>query len=244
MGLFIALLSALSGRVFAVEDAGCNLSRGKLDELKSIQENPDLDYAQKTAIELRTRKALLEEIVDCSIKEAVATENNLAKTDINDSEVRTLRSQFISRLDDAANYYELQKSKIGDLGLQGSRNFARDLKDWRDGNYKPATKLASNFIIWSQNQGLMQSAKNRLDQIASAVNILKLVYDEKIQNLWRSANESFNKAREANLEAKLNLRASLPDEALNSLKTSLSALSQTYSNLSDLFANINWSLRP
>lgn len=245
-----ALLLPATGKIFAAEgisppaQAGCGLNRSKLDELKSIQDNTDLDYAQRIRTELQTRKALLQETVGCSIKEAVAVKSNLSKSAADDPEAKTLEAQFTSRLDDAVNYYELQKSKIDDLGLQGSRDFARGFKDWRDGNYKPAAKLASDFIIWAQNQELMQAAQNRLNQIESAVNILKLVYNEDIQNLWRSANRNFDEAREANLEAKLGLRASSPDDALNSIKSSLTALSKTYSSLFDLFSLINNSFKP
>jgi len=250
LGLFVALLAAATGMVFAAKDtglpaqAGCNLSRGKLDELKFVQENPDIDYVQRTTAELKIRKALLKEAAGCAIEEAAAIKSGLTKTEAREPEAESLKKQFLGRLEDALNYYELQKSKIEDLGLQGSRNFARELKEWRDGNYKPAAKLASNFIIWAQNQELLQSAQNRLDQIASTVSILKLVYNEDIQNLWRGADQNFNEARKANQEAKLNLRASLPDEALNSIKSSLTALAKTYGNLFDLFAGINKSLKP
>lgn len=250
LGLLATFITTVSGISFAARGPSlspqttCNLNKEGLDKLKSIQDNTDLDYTQRTKAELEARKTLLEETVDCSIEEALAIKDNLTKMNVDDVEAKMLQSQFASRLDDAANYYELQKSKIGDLGLQGSRNFAKDFKDWRDGNYKPSAKLAANFIIWAQNQQLLQSAENRINQLENTVNILKLVYNDVIQNLWRDANLNFNEAREDNQKAKLSLRASSPDEALGSIKSSLTALAKTYNNLSDLFTEINQSLKP
>ena len=157
-----------------------------------------------------------------------------------DPEIQSLRTKLADRLEGGINYYELQKSKINDLGLLGSRDFARSLADWREGNYKPAAKAAQNLVIWSRNQTILETAQKRIDQVSRTANLLKLVDNDEIQNIWTGAQDNFKAAVEANQKAKILLRANdNQDLTLSAIHSSLAALSKTYQKFFELNEALN-----
>lgn len=232
-----AILFVTNVKVLAADKSTCSLNQDKFDELKSIQNNPLSDYLE----ELNVRKALLLNTVNCAIEEAANLQMNLNSTATNDADVKKLASQLAGRLRDAIEYFEIQKSKVADLGLQGSRDFARNLKDWRDGNYKPAAKLSSNLIIWNRNQVILETAQNRITQVARTMNLLKLIDNEKIQGLFNDAQTNFKEALDYNQKAKDSLLRGFeaPDESLDAIKLTLESLAKTYQKFFDLNSLVN-----
>jgi hypothetical protein len=248
VGMFFVVViftavAAFSPSAFAADQPACNLSQDKFDELKAVENNASLNYLDEIREELSIRKQLLGETVDCAIEEADNLKINLNNTSVNDPMMQNLKKRFMDQIDSAENYFTLQKSKIGDLGLQGSKDFAKNFSDWRDGNYKPSAENAGNLIIWAGNQNLIQSARTRINQISNAVTLLKIVDNDEIQNLWNDAQTNFSDALKENQAAANSLLVfAQPEEPSAHIKSSLNSLSLTYKNFLDLVGTINKSL--
>ncbi|MDO8536719.1 MAG: hypothetical protein Q7R94_00530 [bacterium] len=234
--VFIAILLVgnLSAKA-AENETTCGLDKDKFEELKTIQNSTKLSYLEQIKQELRIRRELLRATTNCATDEARTLYANLNGINTSDQDIKRLQTKLSGQLDNGINYYELQKSKIDDLGLNGSRIFARDLADWREGNYKPTARTAQSLIIWSRNQDILQAAQKRFDQLNRAVNLLKIVDSDEIQNIWEEARNNFRVANDDNQKAAALLRATEnPDTTLSAIHSSLAALSKTYQKFFEL----------
>lgn len=221
------------------ESNTCGLSKGKFDILGVAGGTAAADYMEQIRAELRTRKGLLKETVDCAIKEASSLKSNLERTDAADAEARQIRANFSGRLDDILRYYSLQRSKIDDLGIAGSQEFAREFKSWRRNNYNSLAQQTLNFMLWTNNQSLMQTAQNRIGQINQTVSLMRLVGNDETQNLFREARSNLDEAWKANQKAKESFsQYGEPNDSLNTIKESLDALSKTYQKFFELRESI------
>lgn len=227
-------IGALSHPAYAKE---CVLNQSRFDLLVSSADSQN--YFEKLRQELRLRKELVSNTITCAIEEASALKTGVDK--LSDVETgKTVGLRISDLLDNALGYYKLQLGKVSDLGLEGSRYFAKDLLIWRKGNYGPIAKTASNFIMWSENQNLVRTAKNRLNQVGGAVTILKLIENESVQKKWDDVNRLFNIVLVENQNAKRGLEnIDPPGETLTSIKLSLESLSEMYKTLSELVTEIN-----
>ncbi|GEM_PF-1546112 len=214
---------------------GCGVSEEKFNALRSVQSDPSLSYLDELTSELRIRKELLSETVGCAIQEALSLQSTLKTTSVNDQEIKSAQTQLEDRLADALNYYGLQKAKIPDLGIQGSKDFAASLQAWREGTYAPIAKEASNVIIWAGNQGLIATAENRMNQMGHTMELLNLVGNTDLTTLWNDAQESFKTTLDINQKARDALRV-IGDakQTLDLIKSSLDALALTYQKLFEL----------
>ena len=160
--LFFTIVPASFQRVFAADSApSCNLSQDKFDAIKNIENDTSLAYLQKIKDELAIRKQLLTETVDCAISEAEYAKAGVDGISSKDLDVLKLRSQYSGQLNDAVDYYKLQESKISDLGLQGSKDFAANLAGWRASNYEPLAERANNLILSYNRPATAWARSNR-----------------------------------------------------------------------------------
>ncbi|MEK7195395.1 MAG: hypothetical protein AAB655_01735 [Patescibacteria group bacterium] len=228
------------------DPAECGLKQEKFGELKSIRENPALDYAQATKQELELRKELLRETLGCITKEAADMKSKLDDVNTSDDAAKKIKVQLSRVIEDAIGYYGLQKTQIDNLGLQGSKDFSKNLLAWREGNYKPAAQLASNFIIWSENQNVFETASIRIDQVKRTVELLRVAKIDdyaKIQNLWTGIQGEFDGAARYNQRAEESILSFAPaDESSELIKLSLRTLSDTYNKLFELMKTVSESI--
>jgi hypothetical protein len=231
---------------YARADGACSFTQSQFVPLAAAQ-GGDSGAPGQIGEELAVRKELLSEVVDCSIAEASDLQSRVGKLAISDgdAEAKKIQAQLSGQLGSAINYYEVQKSKIGDLGLQGSKDFAADLKTWRAGNYEPNAKSASNFIIWVGDQDIIGIAQERFDEIGQSVSLLKIVDGQEIQSDWGDAVSNFNNALQENESAEqILLSFGPPEDSLNAIKSSLESLSVTYQKFFDTISAINKALHP
>lgn len=234
-----ALVFFVIGAVFFAQPAtlaaedGCFLSSVKFAEIKSVQTDFSLDYFSRIKKELNIRKNLLGETINCLIAETRALEAEIQKVRTANSEVRELYTQFSGWFPGAISYYELQKTKINDLGIEGSKGFARDLAAWREGNYKPTARLISNFVLWAHNQELIQAAKNRLSQAGMVIEALQVAPEYwGAKKVLREAEAEFITATAANLKAREALKTyDSSGMSLEAIKSSLDSLALTYKKI-------------
>ncbi len=221
------------------EGAGCNLSAVKFNQLKSLEENSP-NYTEAIKNELPARKALLKETINCAAGEASNIRSKLSGAGIDDADLKKVKGQLLEQLAGAVNYYELRSSEIDDLGLQGSKDFAKNLMEWRKGNYEPGARTAGNLIIWAGNHNILQISQNRMNQLSHAIDILKLLDNEEIQGIWKGAQDNFASALNFNQQAKLGFLGLVSaDDTLLNIKSSLEALAKTYGKFFDLVKILN-----
>ncbi|OGY99013.1 MAG: hypothetical protein A2945_04185 [Candidatus Liptonbacteria bacterium RIFCSPLOWO2_01_FULL_52_25] len=215
--------------------AACTLDRSRFAELRSIQENFSIDSLEKIRQELAIRKQLLHATIDCAIEEAANTQTNLEAFSGKDSYIQTFRAQLIGQLVNSASYYRAEKTKIDYLGLRGSREFAENVRDWRNNNYKLIAKDAANLVLWTDNQDLIEKARARMSAIEPTIGLAKIVDNEKVQVLWKDAQSHFEATTNHNRRATTALRERRSaDEVLGLMKSSLEALAATYQKLLDI----------
>lgn len=227
----LSLISVFLGPLKAQALSGdCSLNAGKFEEINTIQNDLSLNYFSRIKKELGIRKNLLEETLHCLIAEMRALEGELQKVRIATPEAQALRAQFSEWFPNALNYYELQNMKIKDLGLEGSKSFARGLTAWREGNYKPTAKLITNFILWAQNQELVQAARSRLYQAGVAIEALRIAPEYwEAKAFLREAETEFRMVSAMNAKAYEALRAYDPSgTSLEAIKLTLDSLALTY----------------
>ena len=208
-------------------DESCTITSSDLDAVTAAG-------TQGLMAELAARRALLTKTIACAKADARTLQDNLNGLSINDDE-KTLRSQLSGKLDDAMNYYDLELGKVSGAGLAGTRAIAQEVLDWRNANYDPLAAQVANFILWSENQNLFQTAENRLNRIRNIVAFVEQAAPQNdLQADFASAEALVQSASDENERAKTALLQSLPpDQSLALIQQSLQALSDAYQKFFD-----------
>jgi hypothetical protein len=211
----------------------CEAIAPAFDELTNVQHNQTQDYLANLRAELAVRKRILTDTIDCAMLKAQQFRDTVQSLPAPAS--GELASLYLGKIDEVLAYYRLREASIGDLGIQGSRDVARSLKDWRDANVAPLAALVGDLTIWAKNQALMKTAESRLDQVNQMVQVLRLADNADIENGFREAQAHFAEAKQLNDRARQALeRLGTVEDPLPVIKASLEALSTTYQSLFDL----------
>ena len=235
--LFAALLAIAfvsTGPAAQAADA-CDFS-AKARELEALQAAGALRVtSQRFQTELILRRELLAAAIACDQKDITARREVL---ELLPPAAKSLSAyqELIKGLEKAAEHYEGQAVGVQDLGLQGTKNASRALGAWRRDAYVPLGAWADNLILWADNQQFLERGSERLGQVSRLAFSLKLVDQDKTDEGIKKAQASFdaafsenNKAREA-----LNKGPAANVEALEHIKASLQALSDTYHTFFEL----------
>lgn len=224
----------------AQNQESCNLKQEKFAELEVVQNDFGIDFLLRIRQELAVRKSLLKNVVDCATEELVSLQSTFDGAKTTSADVQALKSQFSGWFSGVINYYAIQKNSIDDLGLQGSKDFAKNFSVWREGNFKPTAKLISNFIVWAGNQDLIFLAQSRLNQVRRGIDSFGLTLNEAIRNGLAETETEFRKARVLDERARDALRAYRPaDDSAVAIKGSLESLASAYKKLFDLVGKVN-----
>jgi hypothetical protein len=209
----------------------CIISADDLSAIQAIQSNPNLSYLDEINQELAARKQLLSKTITCAKNEAQSL-----KSEVNDASVaaadKNLQNQLSGKIDDAINYYNIELGKLDGSGIRGSEQIAEEVLSWRATTYAGLASNVDNFILWSQNQNLFQTASARMAQITPMISFLSQAGNNDLASAFAAARTSFSTAENENASARNALAESLsPDQTLAVIKQSLQSLSDTYQNL-------------
>ena len=237
--LFTILLTAIAVSMYpapiTLAADACDFQNGFQDLAQKKDDYLNDNSPDNLRAELDVRKIILNQILDCAIKDALTAQSNVKSLSINDPDIQAIQNRFLSKFDDVVNYYRFQKTLVGDLGIEGSKKFSAGLKEWRNSNHEPLFELGTNFIIFSKNQELMRIAGNRLDQIKRTLQVLALIDYETIRTLLKNAESNFGKANNDNNRAREVFRSLVwPNNSLSIITSSLGYLKETYLNFSDI----------
>lgn len=216
--------------------AGSNCQfQAQVDQLQALQSTPSTDYVENVRSELKLRKGILRGVIDCTILDATNLKGKVAAATSTDTDILDLQNKLVKNIQNSIDYFTAQKSHVDDLGVRGSQEMAKSIRDKRKTVYTPLSLRAVQLQIWIHNQELMKTAQNRFAQISDTVKTLKLT-DDTVQKTLKSADDTLAAALDANKKAK----EALLDDSSDSqgvsvpLKTSLEVLAETYQNFFNL----------
>ena len=179
--------------------------------------------------------------------ETLSTKAKLSEIRLGDQENKIIQNQFLNQLNVIVNYYQNQKLKIDDLGIRGSEDLARDIKEWRANTYLPLANEAISFLIWIKNRDLIKTTEQRLGQVNQTIKNLKVSDNENIQSLLEKSRLNIETAKVGSLEAKKIFQDFPPSPKSSSLafiKISLESLAKAYQNFFDITDAIKKILLP
>jgi hypothetical protein len=226
--------------LFAAYAAGSDCQfQAQVDQLQTLQANPSGDYVQDIRAELKLRKNILTQVLDCSILDATNLKSKLATATSTDTGILDLQNKLLKNIQGSIEYFTTEKNTINDLGVRGTQETAKNIRDKRKTMYAPLAERAVHLQIWIHDQELMKTAQNRFAQVSDTVKTLKLS-DDTVQKTLKSAGDSLAVALDANQKAKDALLDDSSDSQSVSLplKTSLEVLAQTYQSFFDLGQSI------
>jgi hypothetical protein len=231
----IATASSASGADGSAADSGaadnCSLS---------VADFAQLQNTQTLAGELALRKQLLGQTIACAISDAQSLQQTLNAISMPDSESASIQNQLSGRLDDAVNFYNLESAKLNGAGVSATEAIAQEITSWRTANYDSLTGQINNLILWSQNQGLFQTAETRLTQTTQIVNFIEAAAaNNNLQGQLNDAASSLETAESENAAAEAALaQFQSPDQSLGLIQQSLQSLADTYQQFSSLNMSI------
>ncbi|MGB9608873.1 MAG: hypothetical protein ACPL3E_00685 [Minisyncoccia bacterium] len=173
----------------------------KVKELQAVLENKDLDYLSQYNQELKLRKEILLNILDCLILEAQNYKNTVLGINISKTAVGDFRKKLINELDKEIDYLNFRKSQIQNLSLEGLKYTAKSLKEDRQSRFLPLNQVINNFILWNKNEELFNLAENRIDEISKIIKIFKPDENEEIKSLFEDFSSKFKLAVNKHNEA-------------------------------------------
>lgn len=231
VALFLAF--GLPAARAAEHSANCDLSE-RVELLGEVKKKADGSVAG-VKTEAEVRRELLKKVIECAIADSKTLQSTVRDLDSKDEDILKIKARFTSSLDRLLEYYADQEIRAKDVGLQGSKIMAKNLKNWRENTYAPMAEETTVLVLWVKNQSLFATAKNRLDQITQTVKALKLMDEENIKKLLDEAGANYKEAAALNAGAKQGLLDSIPSsESIGRIKGSLEALAKTYKNFFDL----------
>lgn len=225
LALSITIGVTSAGYAFAADGATCDLSAQYKDFLSATQAP---SYSQEAVQrELGARIKLLSATIGCAEKDLQTLKASLP--DPANGKVGQVRDRVIGAIDDADRFYELKKSTLAGQGIQGTKDLAQDIKNWREANYNNLLGRVQNFLVWNDNQKFFDTASDRLSQSQFVVTSLKIIDDQNAQNLLSAARDNLSGANDLNNRAGDAIaRGATPDETMDIIKQSLSSLAVAY----------------
>lgn len=234
----------LAGQAFA-STTPCDLSQQYKAFTSAVQNsyNPQGDIQRVIKEELSARASLLGTTIDCARADVVDLKDQVLSDDNNSA--KQAKDRLVGSLNEAIHFYDAKKDSIRDLGIQGTKDLAKEIKTWRDGNYDQLAGRVKNFLLWSSNQPLFYKASDRLSQSQIVVTSLKLLNNEDSQKVYYDAKSGLENAQNLNDKVGRAIADNISsEEVFQMIKDSLNALSDTYKNFLEISGKLNTSPAP
>jgi len=224
-----AMAFSVTPAIAATPDCSFKDQIGQLEALRAVNEG---GYrADSIRAELALRQDILRRTLDCASYEVENLRTKVGALKNLDKPSSDLQSQFLRELDEALQFYGDEHAKIATLGLRGSQDMAREIKERRASTYAPMTEEVLHFLIWVKNQDLFRAARLRFADIEKTIQALKLADDEDMGKLIADANANLEAANRFNVAAQDALGQFPPrDNTFELIKQSLESLAKTYQN--------------
>ena len=232
--LTIAGFSQAAHAIEAQATESCTPSSDDFAAIQAVQDDTTLAPSEALAKELGLRKQLLSKTIACAKRDATDLQAVLEKTSIDEG--GEIQAKLSDKLEDAINFYDIQSAKLDTAGIRGTQSIAKEMQAWRTANYLPLEEQIGNFLLWTNNQSLFQTAQNRLTQTSRIVSFIEnAAPGTGAQASLTTARNALADAQEKNLAAKNALtQLQSPDQSFSLIQQSLQSLADAYKIFSDL----------
>jgi hypothetical protein len=240
--IFTFLATAIAAGNFslaraAADQANCDFRTADFTAIAAVQNDPTLTYDQELSQELVLRKQLLTKTITCAANDARSLQRTLDAVSLSTDPASVgIATTLAGRINDTLSFYTIEQAKVDGAGISATKAIAAEVLAWRTANYDPVIGQVNNFILWSQNQGLFQAAKNRVDQTGRIVTFIEAASgNSELRDNYAAAQAAFTKAWDDNQAAEhalVQLQSS--DQSLALIQQSLQSLADTYQKFSDL----------
>ncbi len=235
---FLILIATVPSARGATPQDDCVFEEN-IKALELIKSDTELEYLNRVRAEAEVRRGILEKIIGCAVSETGVLKSKLELVQITDKEVSSLKYQLVKDLNGATEHYQNESKQISNLGIQGSKDLAKELLEWRMGNYTRLAGQVVNFITWANNQELVRVAESRLISIKGTV-LNFGVQNELIDQAIKESEVSLKSAKLANQIAKqVMMEFQPPGVALNKIKESLDNLALVYKRFFEISETAN-----
>jgi hypothetical protein len=211
----------------------CAITKADLAAIRSIQADPTLSYNAELAAELAARKALLLQTISCAETQINTVQAELAgASGTASNQAQAIQVELNGKLNDALNYYELERGKLTDAGIAATEQVAGEVLSWRASTFAPISDQVDNFLLWTGNQSLFSTAATRMAQVGQVVSFLAPTNNAGLAAAYAGAQASFQTAEDQNTAAEQALAQSQSGSQVTGLiQQSLQSLADTYKNL-------------
>ncbi|MCR4328074.1 MAG: hypothetical protein NUV53_00975 [Patescibacteria group bacterium] len=239
IALCVTALSFASSHMIAhaespLQSSSCVVDTKVFDALRKFSNSNSQDAIRE---ELEVRRSAIFSILDCLDEEVQRLRTDMEGIHVNDTTMQTVYEHLIISLNDASRYYQTEREYIATAGIQGSKDIARDVREWRMNTFLPQQERIRMFIAWANNKRFMDIASNRLQELRRNVQLLKIIDQTGIQALFEESASHFQTAQGFNAQAGSALiNGSNPSSFI---KYSLDALAITYQTFIKLSDSIN-----
>lgn len=224
-------------KAYAAEEVSAQVFCGfkeKLGELELVQADTKTEALQKIKNELAVRKELLTLIIDCAIDEAGVLKTKLGAVKISDKEVAGVHKKTLDEVDLAIKYYESQAIGIENLGIQGSKQLAKKILDWRATNYSELVGRVVNIITWDNAEDFYATAEQRFSDVEKNVSGIKKESEE-VEKVLGEAKMSLDGAKVLLAAAKKGIvEYDSNAKTIESIKKALEEMALIYKNFFEL----------
>ncbi len=216
--------------------------KGKLETLKALTQAPPsvkklsgetLPAASSTPPknqELSLRKDILTLVVRCAGNETESLLSTIRDIPLVGKDEQDTQQIITNSIDRALRTYRSFEEDIAALEtVEGAKAHAVQIAEWRESQHLPLAETARNFILWTNNQNLIEKARTRLLQIKQSIVALRLTQNEAVQLSFERARTFLLRADDEHIRARQSIeRSEVPDRSLDHLKQSLGELYRTY----------------
>ncbi len=231
------LAAGVSSSSVAAAAGGCEF-QPYFDELNNINASGSLDYQSSVIAELKIRQEALGAVLDCGLKDVADLKSQLDQETVSasDSKAQSIKNQYLDQLRQANDFYAQEKSRIGDMGILGTKQLAAEILNWKQNTYNSQSEKIVDFILWLRNQKFIGVVQGRVDAFGRYLKIWNLSDNPEIQSSFSDAQKNLQSAQGLNSQIRDDFYGqnfSLPD-LTQSIKNSLESISAAYQDFFDL----------
>lgn len=201
-GLLLALPGVTYAQAPTVQRAYENV-RGRLDDLLTAKD-------QQSGSELALRIETFKKVLELSVIETKDLKVRLLTLDTSKATASVWLQSMIGALDGAMSHYKAERELIDaqadTIDFEGMKSLADAFKSWRDSQYLPIANRILDFILITQEEAAIATARTRADKIAADIVKLekaRVSGTEKLSALLSKANELISAAATLNHSAQV-----------------------------------------
>jgi hypothetical protein len=204
----------------------CDFSQD-VQELEKASDTSAYTYTLQKELDLR--KKILEGAIRCIKEEGVTAKEKIDPETFTHENAKKAAKAIKDKLAWTLDYPDTQLGRVKDLGIQGTKDLAREVKDWRTNTLLPLFAEERNVVLFEKAVTLYETADQRGTDLGAALRTLSLEDDDRVKIPYTEALKTLRDGKEQLDGAAGSLeRMGNPDAVAGALKGTLDTLSRSY----------------